>query len=189
MRAVRMKIGMVFQEGALFDSLTVGENVGYRLVEDGRLDEGEIEERVREMLGFVGLDPFYERMPSELSGGQRRRVAVARALVARPQIMLYDEPTTGLDPMTSLTVDREIIKLRDLEGVTSVLVTHQLRDAFYIATNAATRTATGHAVSPAARPKVEEADFVMLRDGRIVFEGSADELRASTDPYLREFLS
>jgi phospholipid/cholesterol/gamma-HCH transport system ATP-binding protein len=91
--------------------------------------------------------------------------------------------------MTALTVDAEIIKLRDLEGVTSVLVTHQLRDAFYIATNAATRTATGHAVSPAARPKVEEADFVMLRDGRIVFEGSADELRASTDPYLREFLS
>ena len=133
MRAVRLKIGMVFQEGALFDSLTVGENVGYRLFEEGELEEAEIEERVREMLGFVGLAPFYERMPSELSGGQRRRVAVARALVARPQIMLYDEPTTGLDPITATNLTDLIAKVRDLDGVSSIMVTHQLRDAYNVA--------------------------------------------------------
>ncbi len=107
----------------------------------------------------------------------------------KPKLLLYDEPTTGLDPMTSLTVDAEIIKLRDLEGVTSVLVTHQLRDAFYVATHRATRAGDGHAIVGAQAEKVEQADFVMLRDGKIVFEGAADELRASDDPYLREFLS
>ena len=117
LRDVRLKVGMVFQEGALFDSLTVGENVGYRLVEDGRLEPDAIEERVREMLGYVGLDPFYGHMPSQLSGGQRRRVAVARALVARPQLMLYDEPTTGLDPITATTITDLIVKVRDLDGV------------------------------------------------------------------------
>src|SRR5213075_1429920 len=129
---VRLRVGMVFQEGALFDSLTVGDNVGYRLREDGDGEEA-IEQRVREMLGFVGLDPFYDRMPSELSGGQRRRVAVARALAARPRIMLYDEPTTGLDPITATTITDLIVKVRDLDGVTSILVTHQLRDAFNVA--------------------------------------------------------
>ncbi|HEX6738858.1 MAG TPA: ATP-binding cassette domain-containing protein, partial [Vicinamibacteria bacterium] len=104
LRAVRLKVGMVFQEGALFDSLTVGENVGYRLSEEGELEAAAVEARVKEMLGFVGLGAFFEHMPSELSGGQRRRVAVARALAARPGIMLYDEPTTGLDPITSTTI-------------------------------------------------------------------------------------
>jgi phospholipid/cholesterol/gamma-HCH transport system ATP-binding protein len=170
MRAVRVKIGMVFQEGALFDSLTVGENVAYRLVEDGDLDPEEVEARVREMLGYVGLSPFYERMPSELSGGQRRRVAVARALVARPQLMLYDEPTTGLDPITATTITDLIAKVRDLDGVSSILVTHQLRDAWNVARDSAT-------------------EFLMLREGRVHFEGSAEELQASPDPYLREFLS
>ena len=113
--------------------MTVGENVGYRLVEDGQLEPDAIEERVREMLGFVGLDPFYGHMPSQLSGGQRRRVAVARALVARPQLMLYDEPTTGLDPITATTITDLIVKVRDLDGVSSILVTHQLRDAFNVA--------------------------------------------------------
>jgi phospholipid/cholesterol/gamma-HCH transport system ATP-binding protein len=107
----------------------------------------------------------------------------------KPRLLLYDEPTTGLDPMTALTVDAEIIKLRDLEGVTSVIVTHQLRDAFYIATHGATRTSGAPTIAAASPEKIEEADFVMLRDGKIAFEGSAAELRSSTDPYLREFLS
>jgi phospholipid/cholesterol/gamma-HCH transport system ATP-binding protein len=175
LRPVRLKIGMVFQEGALFDSLTVGENVGYRLEQDGALPPEAVEERVREMLGFVGLQDFYERMPSELSGGQRRRVAVARALAARPRIMLYDEPTTGLDPITATTITDLIVKVRDIDGVSSILVTHQLRDAFNVA---------GHEA-----PQLPPTEFMMLREGRVEFEGSAHELRSSSDPYLREFLS
>ncbi len=134
---VRADLGMVFQEGALFDSLTVRENVGYRLYEQTRQPIEEIDRRVEEVLGFVGLGEFADRMPSELSGGQRRRVAIARAMTSRPGLLLYDEPTTGLDPITALTVDDEIIKLRDLEHVTSIVVTHQLRDAFHIATHRA----------------------------------------------------
>jgi phospholipid/cholesterol/gamma-HCH transport system ATP-binding protein len=190
MRDVRLKIGMVFQEGALFDSLTVGENVGYRLEEDGRLSPEEVEGRVREMLGFVGLGPFYERMPSELSGGQRRRVAVARALAARPRIMLYDEPTTGLDPITATTITDLIVKVRDLDGVSSILVTHQLRDAFNVA-----RTFVNRRRGEFVHEVVEDLSllagtgFLMLREGRVQFQGSAHELRASSDAYLREFLS
>ena len=131
---VRQYIGMVFQEGALFDSLTVRENVGYRLFEQTDMPLAEVDARVGEVLRFVGLAEYASRMPSALSGGERRRVAVARALAARPKILLYDEPTTGLDPITALTMDAEIIKLRDLEHVSSIVVTHQLRDAFYIAT-------------------------------------------------------
>jgi phospholipid/cholesterol/gamma-HCH transport system ATP-binding protein len=187
---VRHHMGMVFQEGALFDSFTVGENVGYKLYEETRQPLEQVRARVEEVLGFVGLSEHIDRMPSALSGGQRRRVAIARAMAARPSLLLYDEPTTGLDPMTSLTIDAEIIKLRDLENVTSVLVTHQLRDAFYIATHRADTSATGQLeISPAAEHKVEQADFVMLRDGEISFEGSADDLRASADPYLKAFLS
>ncbi len=187
--AVRDKIGMVFQEGALFDSLTVGENVGFKLYEETRLPLAEVRARVEEVLGFVELGPYVDRMPSALSGGQRRRVAIARAMAFKPKLLLYDEPTTGLDPMTALTVDAEIIKLRDLEGVTSVLVTHQMRDAFYVATHGATRGEGGQPIVGATADKMEEADFVMLREGAIAFEGSAEELRSSTDPYLREFLS
>ncbi len=187
--AVRDQIGMVFQEGALFDSLTVGENVGFKLYEETDQPLDQVRRRVEEVLGFVELGDYVDRMPSELSGGQRRRVAIARAMAFKPKLLLYDEPTTGLDPITALTVDAEIIKLRDLEGVTSVLVTHQLRDAFFVATHAAERQAHGHTLVAATPAKREEADFVMLRDGKIVFEGSADELRASTDPYLHEFLS
>ena len=187
--AVRDHIGMVFQEGALFDSLTVGENVGYKLYEESQMPLDQVRARVEEVLGFVELGPYVDRMPSALSGGQRRRVAIARAMAFKPRLLLYDEPTTGLDPMTSLTVDAEIIKLRDLEGVTSVLVTHQLRDAFYVATHRATRSGGGPAIVGAQAEKIEQADFVMLRDGKVAFEGSADELRASDDPYLRQFLS
>ena len=187
---VRHHMGMVFQEGALFDSFTVGENVGYKLYEETREPLDVIRQRVDQLLGFVGLAEHIDKMPSALSGGQRRRVAIARAMAARPSLLLYDEPTTGLDPMTCLTIDAEIIKLRDLENVTSVLVTHQLRDAFYIATHEASRDAAGAVtLTPAGRDKVEQADFVMLRDGEIAFEGSADELRSSPDPYLQAFLS
>jgi phospholipid/cholesterol/gamma-HCH transport system ATP-binding protein len=189
MRDIRLKVGMVFQEGALFDSLTVGQNVGYRLIEDG-LPEDEVEDRVREMLGFVELAPFYERMPSELSGGQRRRVAVARALAARPRIILYDEPTTGLDPITATTITDLIVKVRDLDGVTSILVTHQLRDAFNVARTFMMRRNGDFAPSVVEDMSVlEGTEFLMLKEGEVEFEGSAHELQVSSDPYIREFLS
>ena len=187
---VRHHMGMVFQEGALFSSFTVGENVGYKLYEETEMPPGEVLGRVQELLGFVGLGDYIDRMPSELSGGQRRRVAIARAMAARPKLLLYDEPTTGLDPMTALTVDDEIIKHRDLEQVTSVLVTHQLRDAFYVATQEARRDASGRvAIGPAGQDKIGQADFVMIREGQVAFEGTAEELRRSTDRYLQTFLS
>jgi len=187
---VRHHMGMVFQEGALFDSFTVGENVGYKLYEETTQPLAEVRQRVEEVLGFVGLSEHIDKQPSELSGGQRRRVAIARAMAAKPTLLLYDEPTTGLDPITSVTIDDEIIKLRDLEAVTSVIVTHQLRDAFYVATHSASRDGAGELqIAAAAAAKINEADFVMLKDGGIHFEGSADELRASTDPYLQSFLS
>jgi phospholipid/cholesterol/gamma-HCH transport system ATP-binding protein len=191
MMAVRADLGMVFQEGALFDSLTVAENVGYKLYEETRMPLDEVRARVEEVLGFIGLGEFSDRMPSELSGGQRRRVAIARAMAAKPRILLYDEPTTGLDPITSDTVDNEIIKLRDLENVSSIVVTHQLRDAFRIATNEAVRDAGDVRITPADNEKCEEAEFIMLKDGRIHFEGHTAELRAATarDPYLKAFLS
>jgi phospholipid/cholesterol/gamma-HCH transport system ATP-binding protein len=188
---VRSEIGMVFQEGALFDSLTVRENTGYRLYEEPQMPLPDVDQRVGEVLGFVGLQDYAERMPSELSGGQRRRVAIARAIAARPHLVLYDEPTTGLDPITALTVDAEIIKLRDLEHVTSMIVTHQLRDAFYIATHTVAPAAAGSELSfVAASPeKAAETTFIMLKDGGIAFQGSAQELRTSADGYLRAFLS
>ena len=187
---VRHHMGMVFQEGALFDSLTVGENVGYKLYEETQMDLGDVQQRVEEVLGFVGLSQYIDRLPAALSGGQRRRVAIARALAAKPTLLLYDEATTGLDPMTALTIDSEIVKVRDLEQATSVLVTHQLRDAFYVATHQAQRTAGGEVqLVPAARQKLDEADFMMIREGRVYFEGTASELRDSQDPYLLKFLS
>jgi phospholipid/cholesterol/gamma-HCH transport system ATP-binding protein len=187
---VRHHMGMVFQEGALFDSFSVGENVGYKLYEETDMPNHEVRKRVEEVLGFVGLGEHIDKSPSTLSGGQRRRVAIARAMAARPKLLLYDEPTTGLDPMTSLTIDAEIIKLRDLEQVTSVLVTHQLRDAFYVATQQARRTGAGEVeLVPAAKEKIEQADFVMIKEGQVHFEGTAEELRHSKDPYLQTFLS
>jgi phospholipid/cholesterol/gamma-HCH transport system ATP-binding protein len=189
MMAVREDIGMVFQEGALFDSLTVAENVGYKLYEQSRKPLDEVRRRVEEVLGFVGLGEFIDRMPSALSGGQRRRVAIARAMATKPRLLLYDEPTTGLDPITATTVDDEIIKLRDLENVSSIMVTHQLRDAFYVATHTARRENGRIVIVPADEAKVREAEFMMLRDGLVVFEGDAGQLRASDDRYLRTFLS
>jgi phospholipid/cholesterol/gamma-HCH transport system ATP-binding protein len=190
MRA-RADLGMVFQEGALFDSLTVRENVAYKLTEELHWRAADADRRVEEVLGFIGLVDFIDRMPSELSGGQRRRVAIARALAARPKILLYDEPTTGLDPITALTVDEEIVKLRDVEGVSSVLVTHQLRDAFFVAEHTAVAEGSGLRFDRAARGKSQQAEFIMLKDGRIHFEGHADELReqARHDDYIQAFLS
>lgn len=190
MMAVRANLGMVFQEGALFDSLTVRENVGYRLYEETNMPLEDVDRRVEEVLGFVGLAEFIDRMPSALSGGQRRRVAIARAMAARPKILLYDEATTGLDPITAMSVDDEVVKLRDLENVSSIVVTHQLRDAFYVATHTAVKERTGRVrIVPADPRKEQEAEFLMLRDGLIVFEGDADALRSSRDDYLRTFLS
>jgi phospholipid/cholesterol/gamma-HCH transport system ATP-binding protein len=189
MMPVRAHLGMVFQEGALFDSLTVRENVGYKLYEETNLPLEEIDARVEEVLGFIGLAEHIDKMPSELSGGQRRRVAIARAMAAKPKILLYDEPTTGLDPITATTVDEEIIKLRDLENVSSLVVTHQLRDAFYVATHKAVRENGVVRVVPAEAHKAEEAEFIMLKDGVIVFEGHAKELREAQDEYLKTFLS
>jgi phospholipid/cholesterol/gamma-HCH transport system ATP-binding protein len=190
MMAVRADLGMVFQEGALFDSLTVAENVGYKLYEETRMPADEVRRRVEEVLGFIGLAEYIDRMPSELSGGQRRRVAIARAMAAKPRLLLYDEPTTGIDPITATTVGDEIIKLRDLENASSILVTHQLRDAFYVATNEAVRRDDGLLlIRLADEEKSEEAEFMMLREGEIAFEGHAAELRSSSDPYLKTFLS
>ena len=142
-----------------------------------------------DILGYVGLAEYHGRMPSELSGGQRRRVAIARALAARPGLILYDEPTTGLDPITALTIDAEIIKLRDLERVSSIVVTHQLRDAFYIATHEAVPGDQGFQFGPASTAKLRDSEFLMLRNGRVAFEGDAEALRASDDDYLKTFLS
>ena len=186
---MRADVGMVFQEGALFDSLTVAENVGYKLYEESDLSLDDVRARVTEVLGFVGLVDYIDRMPSELSGGQRRRVAIARAMAAKPRILLYDEATTGLDPITAITVDEEMIKLRDLENVSSIIVTHQLRDAFFVATREAVRRSAGYDIAGADAQKSDEAEFIMLKEGLVSFEGNAAELRASKAPYLKTFLS
>lgn len=185
---LRADVGMVFQENALFDSLTVNENVGYRLYEETDTPLDEVRARVAEVLGFVGLGEFIDRMPSQLSGGQRRRVALARAMTTRPGLLLFDDPTTGLDPLTAATVDDEIVKLRDLEHVTTIVATHQMRDAFYVATHEAVRTPDGVRIAKAEDPDRTPAEFMVLHDGEIRFEGQAAELLASDDPYLKEFL-
>jgi phospholipid/cholesterol/gamma-HCH transport system ATP-binding protein len=186
---LRADLGMVFQEGALFDSLSVAENVGYKLYEETDQPLDQVRRRVEEVVGFVGLHDFIDRKPSELSGGQRRRVAIARAMAAKPRILLYDEATTGLDPITATTVDEEIVKLRDIEHVSSIVVTHQLRDAFFVATHEATHVDGAIRLAPADERKVDEAEFIMLKDGVLAFEGNATELRSSRDPYIQTFLS
>jgi phospholipid/cholesterol/gamma-HCH transport system ATP-binding protein len=184
---MRADIGMVFQENALFDSLTVAHNVGFRLIEEG-MPEDEVDARVDEVLGFVGLREFAERMPAQLSGGQRRRVGIARGMASKPSLMLFDDPITGLDPLIATTVDDEIIKLRDLERVTSLLVTHQIRDAFYVATHEAVRTGDGIAIVDAPPERAAKFEFMLLANGRIHVQGSAAEMLASTDPFVREYL-
>ena len=185
---MRRQIGFVFQEGALFDSLTVGENVAYRLHEDA-VNEEEIEPRVREVLRFVELEQTSDMLPSELSGGMRRRVSIARALITRPPIVLYDSPTAGLDPITSQTIISLILRLRDTYGVTALLATHRLQDGFGMAnfrfdpqTKKVLRDSTS-VVSSAAPTR-----FLVLHEGKIYFEGTPEELMHSQDPYLKRFL-
>jgi phospholipid/cholesterol/gamma-HCH transport system ATP-binding protein len=186
---VRDDIGMLFQESALFDSLTVAENVGYKLYEETDMPQEGVRARVEEVLGFIGLAEYLDRLPSELSGGQKRRVAIARAMAARPRLLLFDEPTSGLDPIIAKTVDAEILKLRDLERVTSILVTHQLQDAFYVATHHAVRRNGAVVIELAPEGASENAEFLMLKDGGIYFQGKARELLASSDPFIVRFMS
>jgi len=187
--SVRQKIGMVFQESALFDSLPVRENVAYRLYELG-VDEDEIDAKVRQSLGFVGLEEAIDKMPAELSGGMKRRVALARALIGEPEIMLYDEPTAGLDPVTSKKINELIITLRDIKSVTGVFVTHRMRDAFTLATEYASNG--GRQISFHTEDNfvcIANTRFLMLRDGTIIFEGPDEVLRRSKDEYIKRFLA
>lgn len=184
----RRQVGFVFQEGALFDSLTVGENVAYRLEEDGASEE-EIWPRVQEVLRFVELEHTLDLLPSELSGGMRRRVSIARALITRPPIMLYDSPTAGLDPITSQTIITLILRLRDVYGVTALLATHRLQDGFALANfhfDPQTKRVRREPTKP--EPSGPITRFLVLRDGRIYFEGSPEEMLTTKDSYLQRFL-
>jgi phospholipid/cholesterol/gamma-HCH transport system ATP-binding protein len=190
----RRRMGIVFQEGALFDSLSVYENVAYRLREEGVNDEVAVEQRVREVLRFVEMEHAIEKMPAELSGGMRRRVSIARTIINQPSIMLYDSPTAGLDPVTAHTINLLIAKLRDTQGVSSIVVTHRLQDAFVLANfvfspekqdlvpagTDGDRDAKG---SPAALTR-----FLVLRGGKAYFQGTQQELTGTRDSYLRKFL-
>jgi len=184
---LRRSIGMVFQEGALFDSLTVRENVAYRLIEEN-VAEDEIEKRVREALRFVELEHTLDMYPSELSGGMRRRVAIARAIVTQPEILLYDSPTGGLDPVTSTTIIELILKQRDVYHTTSLLVTHRLQDAFIMATHQFDQQANRMRPLPPDSHEVRTG-FLLLRDGKIIFDGTAQQMAASRDEYIREYIS
>jgi phospholipid/cholesterol/gamma-HCH transport system ATP-binding protein len=187
--ALRRKIGMVFQESALFDSLTVRENVAFRLLEEGDVPEEEVEKRVLEALSFVELENTVEMLPSELSGGMRRRVAIARAIITHPEILLYDSPTGGLDPVTSTTIIQLIVKQRDVYKTSSLLVTHRLQDAFIMATHYFDRKANEmRPLPPGAQGEVLMA-FLILQDGKVIFDGDAHELAQSKDEYIREYIS
>lgn len=186
---MRAHLGMVFQESALFDSLTVRENVAYRLMEESGIYSDEIDRRVRESLRFVELEHTLDMFPSELSGGMRRRVAIARAIITRPELLLYDSPTGGLDPVTSNTIVELIMKQRDVYRTSSLLVTHRLQDAFTLAT---------HEFDPKtnqlrAMPKGQYCDvpmsFLILRDGKVTFDGDIRQLAHTKDEYIREYIS
>jgi len=187
---IRKEIGMVFQEGALFDSLSVRENVGYRLYEEGAMSEPEIEIAVMRLLGFVGLEDAIDKMPAELSGGMKRRVGIARALVGTPRVILYDEATAGLDPLTKRTIVDLMIKLRDLEGVTTIFVTHDLRAAVMLATEYAVPDDSGNINLRKGGDSLclINVQFIMLQEGRILFEGSYQELQDSEQPYVQTFV-
>jgi phospholipid/cholesterol/gamma-HCH transport system ATP-binding protein len=187
----RRKVGFVFQEGALFDSMSVAENVAYRLRED-RVAEEEIGSRVLEVLRFVELEHTLDQLPSELSGGMRRRVSIARALINRPPIVLYDSPTAGLDPMTSQTIITLILRLRDVYGVTALLATQRVQDGFALANfhfDAETKRVVHNAQNGnAAAANAARTRFLVYRDGGIYFEGEPGEIAGSKDPYLQRFL-
>src|SRR5438105_14289037 len=187
----RRKIGFVFQEGALFDSMTVGENVAYRLRED-RVAEEEIEPRVLEVLRFIELEHTVDMLPSELSGGMRRRVSIARALINQPPIMLYDSPTAGLDPVTSQTIITLILRLRDVYGVTGLLATHRLQDGFALANfhfdPHTDRVVANSENGSGAAALAARTWFLVYRDWEVYFEGDPEEMVNSEDPYLKRFL-
>ncbi len=186
---LRRKIGIVFQESALFDSLSVRENVAFRLMEEGGISEEEIERRVREALSFVELEQTIDMLPSELSGGMRRRVAIARAIIAQPELLLYDSPTGGLDPVTSTTIVELIVKQRDVYKTSSLLVSHRLQDAFTMATHHFDlKTNRMEPLSPGAHAEVPIA-FLVLRDGKVIFDGDAHDLAQTKDEYIREYIS
>jgi phospholipid/cholesterol/gamma-HCH transport system ATP-binding protein len=186
---IRKKIGMVFQEGALFDSLSVYENVAYRLIEEG-VEEDETEHEVRRMLQFVDLEDAIEKMPAELSGGMRRRVGIARALVGNPSIVLFDEPTAGLDPPTARTICELAIKLRDLEDVSSIFVTHEMNNLEYLSSEYAIVDEKGqvHFESEGDRLCLVNTEVIMLRNGKIIFSGKDEQLRAANDEYIHKFI-
>jgi phospholipid/cholesterol/gamma-HCH transport system ATP-binding protein len=186
---LRRKIGMVFQESALFDSLTVRENVAYRLMEEKDIAPDEVEARVREALRFVELEKTLDLMPGELSGGMRRRVAIARAIVSQPEILLYDSPTGGLDPITSTRIIELILKQRDVYKTSALMVTHRLQDGFIMASHHFDQT-RGQMVENAPGDKTDaNTSFMILRDGKVIFDGVAPELAHTSDEYIKEYIS
>jgi phospholipid/cholesterol/gamma-HCH transport system ATP-binding protein len=184
---LRSRIGIVFQEGALFDSLTVRDNVAYRLMEE-HLPEEEINKRVIEALRFVELEHTLDKFPSQLSGGMRRRVAIARAIINRPDLLLYDSPTGGLDPITSTTIIELVIKQRDVYRTSSLLVTHRLQDAFTLVSHHFNREANKMEPLPEGQTD-PQTSFLMLSEGKLVFDGSTHDLVHSDDPFIKEYLS
>jgi phospholipid/cholesterol/gamma-HCH transport system ATP-binding protein len=184
---IRGRIGTVFQEGALFDSLTVRDNVGYRLLEE-HLPDDEITARATEALRFVELEGTLDKFPSELSGGMRRRVAIARAIVTNPQLILYDSPTGGLDPITSTTIIELVMKQRDVSHTSSIVVTHRLQDAFMLAMHHFNR-ATNQMEALPPHQADPNTSFLMLHQGRLVFDGTTKELVDSKDPFIHEYIS
>ena len=189
MMRVRKKIGMVFQEGALFDSLSVYDNVAYRLHEQG-MPEDEVEPEVRRMLRFVNLEDAIDKMPIELSGGMRRRVGIARALIGDPKIVLFDEPTAGLDPPTARTICELAMKLRDLEDVSSIFVTHEMNNLHYICSEYAVVDDDGKVVfeREGERLCLINSKVMMMRTGKVIFSGTDEALRRAEDPYIQKFL-
>jgi phospholipid/cholesterol/gamma-HCH transport system ATP-binding protein len=187
--ALRGKIGMVFQESALFDSLTVSENVAYRLMEERGIGFEEIDRRVREALRFVELEQTVEMFPSELSGGMRRRVAIARAIITQPELLLYDSPTGGLDPVTSNTIIELIVKQRDVYKTSALLVTHRLQDAFTMATHQFDKQTNQMRALPRGQYCEVPMSFLMLRDGKVIFDGDIHALAHTQDEYIREYVS
>jgi phospholipid/cholesterol/gamma-HCH transport system ATP-binding protein len=185
---LRRRVGIVFQESALFDSLKVYENVGFRLMEEGVSAE-ETERRVREVLRFVELEGTYDMRPSELSGGMRRRVAIARAIITKPEVLLYDSPTGGLDPVTSNTIIELIVKQRDVYKTSALLVTHRLQDAFTMATHHFDQATNQMVALPKGQHGEVPMSFLILRDAKVIFDGDAHQLTASRDDYIREYIS
>lgn len=189
MMNVRRKIGMIFQEGALFDSLSVYDNVAFKLHEQG-VPEEEVESEVRRMLRFVNLEPAIDKMPSELSGGMRRRVGIARALVGDPKIVMFDEPTAGLDPPTARTICELAMKLRDLEDVSSIFVTHEMNNLDYLCSEYAVVNEAGEVVFEKEGEKLclINSKVLMMSDGQVIFSGTDESLRRSEDAYIQKFL-